>query len=92
MEMHVKPETTRLILYLYPFIAMPLAFLVYSMGLYHNYLIEFSIVLAISGLGVLSYNILYEKSTTKPKYRSLNYEPSFYSKTQHNTLVLRYSS
>ena len=91
--MKVKEETTRLILYVYPFIAMPLAFLVFSMGLYHNHLFIFSFAFAISGLGILLYNILYEKLILKQKYRSLkNYEPSFYSKIRYNKLVLRYSS
>jgi len=91
--MKVKPETTRLILYLYPFIAIPIAFFVFSIGLYHNYLFVFSISFAISGFGILSYNILYEKLIVKPKYRSLKVsKPSFYSKNQHNKLALRYSS
>jgi len=91
--MKVKPETTRLILYLYPFIAMPIAFFLFSASLYPNYLFVFSISFAISGFGVLSYSILYEKLNAKPKYRSLkNYESSFYSKNRHNKPVLRYSS
>ena len=91
--MKVKPETIRLVLYLYPFIAIPLAFLIFSVGLYHNYLFIFSIAFAISGFGILSYNIFFEKLIVKPKYRSLkDSKPSFYSKNQHNKLVLRYSS
>jgi len=91
--MKIKPETTWLILYLYPFIVMSIACFFFSIGLYHNYLFVFSISFAISGLGVLSYNILYEKLVTKLKYRSLkNYESNFYFKNGHNKLVLRYSS
>ncbi len=90
--MKVKSETVRLILYLYPFIAIPLAFLIFSVGLYHNQLFVFSLAFAISGFGVLFYTIIYEKLFAKPKYRSLNYESSFYSKNRHQKLVLRYSS
>ena len=90
--MKVKLETIRLIRYLYPFIAFPLAFLAVSVELYHNYLFGFSIAIAISGFGVLSYNILCEKLTSKPKYSSRNYECCFDFKNTHNKLVLRYAS
>jgi hypothetical protein len=58
----------------------------------NNLTIIISLGLAITGVTILSYNIIKEKFIEKPKNNSIkNVEPSFYSKNRYKKLVLRYT-
>ncbi|MFB5597638.1 MAG: hypothetical protein ACE5RJ_01290 [Nitrosopumilaceae archaeon] len=90
--MKAKHDTLVLLLFLYPFVALPLGFLMLTMGWANNQTFIISLGLAISGLAILSYNVIREKFIEKPKYRSnKNEECSFYSKNRYKKLVLRYT-
>ena len=89
--MKERHDTFVLILFLYPFVALPLGFLMMSMGWANDLTFMISLVLAISGLSVLSYDIIKEKLIDRPKYRAINNDhQSFYFKNRYKKLTLRY--
>ena len=89
--MKVKHQTIVLILCLYPFVSLPLGFLMLSEDLADDVIIIISLGLGISALSVLSFNIIKQKLFEKPKYRPDNDKQSFYSKNRDKKLVLRYT-
>lgn len=91
--MKVKHDTIVLTLFLYPFVALPLGFLMLTMGWANNQTFIISLGLGISGLVILSYNIINNRFIEKSKNRLIkNTKQTFYSKNRYKKLVLKYTS
>lgn len=88
--MKEKRDTAVLILFLYPFVSLPLGFLMLTMGWANDLTFMISIGLGMSGLSVLTFNIIKAK-LEKPQYGAIsNDAESFYFKNRYKKLTLRY--
>lgn len=88
--MKEKRDTAVLILFLYPFVSLPLGFLMLTMGWANDLTFMISLGLGMSGLSVLTFNII-KAQLEKPQYRAIsNDTESFYFKNRYKKLTLRY--
>ncbi len=90
--MKAKRDTVVLIQFLYPFVALPLGFLMLTMGWANDQTFLISMGLSVSGIGVLICNIIKEKLLEKPAKRAIsNDKDSFFYKNRHKKLALTYA-